>query len=228
MLQMMLLIDNRSCHIMCSGNTDTVVYLGIHSNGKEQAEKIKHELDKRIKDYSVVAYEANEWFADYSPWKAPAAFGDTNFAGNGKNTLEWLIKHCIYECDKEMACTFSRRMLAGYSLAGLFSLWALYESDIFDGGAICSGSLWFPGWERYISTNNIKRYMNIYLSLGTKEEKTKNSVMSSVGDMTRKQYEIFKNNEYIKHTVLEWNNGGHFTNPEERIAKGIAWLYTQR
>ena len=81
---------------------------------------------------------------------------------------------------------------------------------------------------RYISVNNIKRYMDIYLSLGRKEEKTKNSVMSSVGDMTRKQYEMLKNNEHIKHTVLEWNNGGHFTNPEERTAKGIEWLYMQR
>lgn len=35
--------------------------------------------------------------------------------------------------------------IAGYSLAGLFALYALYKTDVFTRVASMSGSLWFPG-----------------------------------------------------------------------------------
>ena len=35
--------------------------------------------------------------------------------------------------------------IAGYSLAGLFALYALYKTDAFTRVASMSGSLWFPG-----------------------------------------------------------------------------------
>ena len=42
-----------------------------------------------------------------------------------------------------------RRFLCGYSLAGLFALWAVYQTDFFAGTAAVSPSVWYPGWLGY-------------------------------------------------------------------------------
>lgn len=223
-----IIIDNHTCHVLNDTNRDNIIYLGIQPNSKSQAEKVNAELQKILKNkpYTVVAYEVSDWFADFSPWVVPAASHDTDFKGYGKNTLSWLEEKCIPEIERQLNLSSPLRIIAGYSLSGLFSLWALYESNLFNDAISCSGSLWFQGWKEYITTHSNHNSANVYLSLGTKEEKTNNPIMSSVGDMTRIQYDIFTADKNIQNCVLEWNPGGHFNNPEQRIAKGIMWIST--
>ena len=60
------------------------------------------------------------------------------------------------------------------------------------------------------------------LSLGDREEKTRNSVMSQVGNCIRMGYGWL-----IEHGIncnLEWNQGNHFREPDIRIAKAFAWV----
>ena len=114
--------------------------------------------------------------------------------------------------------------LIGYSLAGLFALWTAYETDIFSAIASCSGSLWFEQWDEYVLHHQIKHESNIYLSLGGKEEKTKNPVMARVGDRTRTQEQILRNDPKVKQTTLEFNSGGHFADAQKRLAKAVKWL----
>jgi len=113
---------------------------------------------------------------------------------------------------------------AGYSLSGLFALWAFLESDAFDGAASCSGSLWIDGWMNFIRGEKLSRDALIYLSLGSKEERTKNPLMSTVGDCTRETYECLKRNPAVKKITLQWNKGGHFADSDARLVKGILWL----
>lgn len=61
----------------------------------------------------------------------------------------------------------------------------------------------------------------IYLSLGNKEEKTKNKVMERVGEAIRTHDSVL-NEQKILHT-LEWNEGGHFIDSELRLARGFLW-----
>ena len=63
----------------------------------------------------------------------------------------------------------------------------------------------------------------VYLSLGDKEEKTKNPVMATVGDSIRRLHQTYEESNGIE-TVLEWNEGNHFRGPELRMAKGFAWV----
>ncbi|MBR6090395.1 MAG: hypothetical protein IKP86_10705, partial [Anaerolineaceae bacterium] len=111
-------------------------------------------------------------------------------------------------------------ILGGYSLAGLFSLWSVYQTDIFSAAAAVSPSVWFPGWMEYAQTRQ-PRTGKIYLSLGVKEEKTRNKTMAAVGDCIREQQKLCDAHG-IKN-ILEWNEGNHFTDPELRMAKGYAW-----
>ena len=67
-----------------------------------------------------------------------------------------------------------------------------------------------------------KKIDKIYLSLGDREAKTKNPVMATVEDKTRGISECYKAKGYD--VFFEMNQGGHFTDPELRTAKGIKWI----
>ena len=112
-------------------------------------------------------------------------------------------------------------LLGGYSLAGLFSLWAAYQTDAFSGIAAASPSVWFPGWMEYAEKNEPKA-RRMYLSLGDKEERTRNPVLRQVGQCIRRQYDLLIQSGIP--ATLEWNDGNHFQDADIRCAKGFAWL----
>jgi hypothetical protein len=62
----------------------------------------------------------------------------------------------------------------------------------------------------------------VYLSLGDKEEKARNLIMSTVGVRIREAHELLKSRG-IK-TALEWNQGNHFKDADIRTAKAFAWV----
>ena len=62
----------------------------------------------------------------------------------------------------------------------------------------------------------------VYLSLGDREERTRNRVMAQVGDAIRAGHTLLK--ECGTDCVLEWNQGNHFKEPDLRTAKAFAWL----
>ena len=66
---------------------------------------------------------------------------------------------------------------------------------------------------------------SVYLSLGGKEEKTKNKVMATVGDRTRAQEGLLQEDSMVESVVLEWNAGGHFADAGKRLAKGVKWMF---
>jgi hypothetical protein len=86
--------------------------------------------------------------------------------------------------------------------------------------AAASPSVWYPDFLSYATNNDVKSD-TIYLSLGDKEEKTKNAIMRTVGDNIKALHEHYKKTG-IK-TTLEWNEGNHFKDSEVRTAKAIVW-----
>ena len=65
----------------------------------------------------------------------------------------------------------------------------------------------------------------VYLSLGDKEEKTRNPVMATVGVRIRGAEILLK--EQGINCVLEWNPGNHFKDTDQRTAKAFAWVMKQ-
>ena len=164
-------------------------------------------------DFNLIAVKVNNWNNDLSPWKAPAVFGNEDFGGNASEMLAEIIK-----LTEDKNKTY---FIGGYSLAGLFSLWASYQTDTFSGVVAASPSIWFPGFIEYMKNHKIQ-VPKVYLSLGDREEKTKNPIMSTVGQCIREAYETL--NESSVTTTLEWNPGNHFKEPDIRTAKGFAWV----
>ena len=60
----------------------------------------------------------------------------------------------------------------------------------------------------------------VYLSLGDREEKTRNPVTATVGDRIRETYDLLKAQGID--CTLEWNPGNHFRDAGIRTAKAFA------
>lgn len=63
------------------------------------------------------------------------------------------------------------------------------------------------------------------MSLGDREERTRNPVMATVGDRIRETYRLLIDQEI--RTTLEWNEGNHFRDAGLRMAKAFAWVMNQ-
>lgn len=85
-------------------------------------------------------------------------------------------------------------ILGGYSLAGLFALWSAYQESCTVKLAAAAGmslSVWFPGWLEYMKTKQIQT-KRVYLSLGDREERTRNAAMRQVGQNILKWIAVIK------------------------------------
>ena len=158
-----------------------------------------------------------DWNRELTPWPAPPVFGKIPFGDGAADTLEFVISQLLPVVQEEMPHV----ILGGYSLAGLFALWASCQTDKFEGIVAASPSVWFSKWIEY-ATDNQSLAKTIYLSLGDKEEKTKNPVMAQVGNAIRKQKELLTGQGI--NSLLEWNAGNHFVDSDKRTAKGFAWV----
>ena len=162
-------------------------------------------------DFHLIALKADDWNNDLSPWEY------RNFAGDADKTLVKVV---------EVASSYKGKNLfiGGYSLSALFALWSACKTDLFKGVAAASPSVWYPGFDDFSKDNRIHA-RSVYLSLGDREEKTRNPVMATVGTKIRTLYELYRADTI--NCVLEWNPGNHFTEPDLRTAKAFAWVLNQ-
>ena len=74
---------------------------------------------------SLVNVGVDLWEENFSPWCAPRVFAKgPNFGDGAQKTLDTLINQVIPWAESELTDPPTYRVLVGYSLAGLFSLWA--------------------------------------------------------------------------------------------------------
>ena len=105
------------------------------------------------------------------------------------------------------------------------SPWSAAQVDDFAAVAAVSPSVWFPGWRAYADQHALRSRV-VYLSLGDREEKSRNPVLASVGDAIRRE-DARLSERGVRHT-LQWNVGNHFQDAEKRCADGFAWCMAQR
>ena len=192
----------------------------LEDEGEEIYGKVRSLTDA---DFSLATIRVHNWNLDLSPWEAPAVFGDEPFGGGADRYLEYISGTFVPEVVGSLDQRPHGLIIAGYSLAGLFSIYSLYRTDIFDAAVSASGSLWFPGFLKMMENEEmIGNPQCVYLSLGDKESSTKNPVMSTVWARTHKASGIIASKGID--TIFESNPGNHFREPVLRTAKGIAWV----
>ena len=172
--------------------------------------------------FALAAFAVKDWNRELSPWAAPPVFGKVPFGGMAEETLSFVLACLLPELRVQLGADM-KVCVGGYSLAGLFALWAATETNAFSGVAAASPSVWFPGWMDYVKANPIQA-KSVYLSLGDKEEQAKNPVMATVGDCIREQYALLQADHSV---TLEWNPGNHFQDSEKRTARAFCRIAAQ-
>ena len=215
-------VCGRSCAVYHGANPKAIL---IQPTGAHEQSALDAELElieERCGDgFLFAAVPVSDWNRELSPWDAPPVFGKEGFGNGAAATLGFIERALLpaigrqYELPEKLPV-----ILGGYSLAGLFSLWSAYQTDRVAAVAAASPSVWFPGWIEAAQRETI-RAQQVYLSLGDREEKTKNPVMAQVGTCIRKLEQRLR--EQGVDCVLEWNEGGHFRDAEKRTAAAFAW-----
>ena len=162
-----------------------------------------------------------DWNHDMSPWYMPSIYSkEKSFSGGADEYLKLLIEDILPKAKELIEGEPKFIGIAGYSLAGLFAVYSMYKTDVFNRVACISGSLWFSDFIEYCKRNEYKRLPDkIYFSLGDKEANTRNPLLKTVQDKTIELSEYFKS--LGTEVIFELNPGNHFTYTIPRSAKGI-------
>ena len=219
-------IDGKSISVFSAVQTEApIIYLNTFANEGQRVFEVAQVVG--CPPFSLVAISSLDWNLDMAPWDSPAAFKKGEpFTGGADDYLRLLVEEIIPRAEKELPGPPAWRGIAGYSLAGLFALYAIYRTDVFSRVGCMSGSLWFPGFKEYIFSHEPKRRPDcIYFSLGDKEAKTRNPILKTVQENTE-EIQSFYQGKGID-TVFQLNPGNHFVRGIERTVVGIQWLLSR-
>lgn len=208
--------------IEVKGNDDASVIVFLLSSNP-----LEHVYDEIIEEHSLLLVNIiiDDWFSLLSPYPHERVFhGGADFKGGGPVFLKRLTDEILVKVESLMKRKPEKRILLGYSLAGLFSIYASTMSNLFSSVGSISGSLWYPNFIDYLKEHE-SYARNIYLSLGDQESKENNRFLSKGLTCQFEALDIF--NRQSKNVLFELNHGGHFIDEESRMLKGLDWLLEQ-
>ena len=270
-----LQIQNRTCRVYGTVGTEYLLLQMADEHDPAGMEREAEALRRQTaRPFLLVAVPVENWNDDLSPWSAPPAWGKQGFGGRAGDTLAWLAQAVPSIRRQYSIKEDCKVVLGGYSLAGLFALWAATQTNALYGVAAASPSVWFPGWPEYEAAHPIQtqrvylslgdceehtknqtmaatqtnalygvaaaspsvwfpgwpeyeaahpiQTQRVYLSLGDREEHTKNQTMAAVGDNIRALHSTLT--RCGRDCRLEWNAGGHFKDADLRTARAFAWV----
>jgi len=166
--------------------------------------------------FLITGFGPIDWNRDFTPWYLEGT-GGRIFAGKADETLDFMKNTLLPELQSLYSLN-GEVYPVGYSLGGLTAFYAHCRLG-FTGCGSCSGSLWFPGWLEFLQKHQPSG--KIYLSLGGKEEKTKDPLMREVGTATQKSKELIAKSVKV---IYVKEPGGHFREIPQRIGRAILWL----
>ena len=203
---------------------------------------------------SLVNVGADLWEENFSPWCAPRVFAKgPNFGDGAQKTLDTLINQVIPWAESELTESPAYRVLVGYSLAGLFSLWTGVSQQVACGcqpgtattpqlsgpgapyvdasvatfqriGAV-SGSFWFPGLLDYVDQQLRGGVVGLTHAYLSLGDREARTPNPQIMHV-RENAELLASeleNAGITST-FELNRGNHFQNVEGRMQKALDWL----
>lgn len=171
---------------------------------------------------AVLAIDGVDWNAELSPWPAQRVFRrQSDFAGRAPEHLERLVRSVLPEAEETLRLKPTSRAVAGYSMAGLFALYAACTSQVFDAAASVSGSMWFQGLDSFLDD---ARFVpaRAYFSVGNREKLSRCAAFRTIEECTIRA--AARLTARGAQTMLERNAGGHFDCCDERLARGVRWL----
>lgn len=198
-----------------------IIYLNSYQNNA--LEVFNCLLSLSSPPFNLAILSNLDWGKDMCPWDCPPLFtGDSPCYEGATSYLTFLIDKITPFVEKSILGGASHKVIAGYSLAGLFSLYTLHNSTYFDAAISASGSLWYPNFSSYIKNSPLKKLpLFIYLSLGNREHLSKITLLKTVKERTEEAYNYYKGlGVAVKFTS---NSGGHHKDAVKRTADAICY-----
>lgn len=172
--------------------------------------------------FQLISVSHLDWDVDLSPWPAPSVIThDDNFQGGADAYLDFILQEVVPFAESELGKP-PLNVLAGYSMAGLFALYAPYRTEMFRKLVCASGSVWYPNFVEYVKQHAYPENPQcIYLSLGNKETQSRNAYLQTTENCMHALEARFLGLGI--ETVFVTNQGGHHDHAVRREAMGIAW-----
>ena len=150
------------------------------------------------------------WNSEMSPWAIPPISAkDEGCTGGADEYLPKLTDEILPSVCEALPSPPAGLALAGYSITALFAVYAAYRTELFYGIVSASGSLWYPGFTDFVKANRMReRTKAVYFSLGDKESRTKNQLLSTVETNTIEIERCISSQGLEK--VYERRTGNHF------------------
>lgn len=151
--------------------------VGEHENATLDAEIMAIREAVHV-PFVFMGFAISDWEEELTPWHDPNISPRQSVGDHAFETLGFITGQLI-------PCMFERYgklpiVLGGYSLAGLFARWTVCKAECFDAVAAASPSLWIVAWKGFSDAHEVyARY--VYLSLGDREEITKNKTYCTGG-----------------------------------------------
>lgn len=221
-IQELQLGHRRVClYPLVEGPAPLVYSIDYHENGQLLLEACK-QVD--CSGFNLVTISGLHWNQELSPWPIETVVSkDDKFTGEASDWLALFTAGVVPQVERLLDAPPSWRLLAGYSMAGLFAVWTAYQTDLFTRILSASGSMWYPGWLEYAHEHQLAAPLQgAYLSVGDKESTSRNAVLQTVGERTQAMAALLA--ERGIPAKFELNPGNHFKNPPLRVVKGISWL----
>lgn len=211
MTEEIISLDGRNCHFIATSAQPQCVIVKPLCAFERRLLMHECELIEQTaqKGFAMAAFEVEE--AELWPRRV-------------NELLQYLENHLLGAIEARYA--FLPLVVGGYSLGGLFALWAATMTPVFKAVAACSPSLWMSGWEEYYESHPSKAEY-IYMSLGKKEEKTGKMPFRLVGNKCRRQHQRHLAEVGESHCCLRWHEGDHFADSEQRKAEAFAWCISR-
>ena len=214
-------IGGRTCRLFGS---DAPACILVQPSARHENATLAAEAG-RLAELSAVPFvlatvELADWTLDLMPWRDGNISRDPEAGIHAQETLAYVLTALMPELRDRFGPLPA--ILGGYSLGGLFALWASTQTDTFRAVAAASPSVWIRDWVPF-ARKHVPLAEDVYLSLGDREEHVRNQAIARVGDNIRTQYGLLQEQLGPEHCTLEWEPGNHFTDNEGRLARAFAW-----
>ena len=216
-------IDGLNCNVFATERPEVLL---IQPSARHETKndginrEVKVLATTATKGFAIVFFDTVEWAKALMPWQDEVVSRNEEVGMHAQDTLVYIEESLVpwlHERFGKLPC-----IIGGYSLGGLFALWAARQSAAFCAVAAASPSLWIKGWADFADNRSLNAQL-AYVSLGNREEHCRNQCMARIGDCVRHEHLTLTEQIGTTATTLEWNNGGHFGEEAERTAKAFAW-----
>ena len=205
-------------------NATTIYFL----DGDQFEETFNHWIIKHQAALNFVLLNANNRTDDYTPW--PLQASETmpiDFGGKAEEHLSFITTHVIPFCESEygFASSAEKRVIGGYSLGGLFSLYAAVNTDFFGTVLSCSSSLWYPGFLDYLKVHPFKAvHPKLYMSVGDQEGTTATNLTADQTLNTLALKDWIEPRFQASDFQFTLEEGNHGTNISRRVERAVEWV----